>query len=134
MTPEQLAEAIESVVAMYLDEVRHVVQQAVERSLTPGAMVRDHKAKAAHAALPLAQQTARRTAVALDELREKLHACVCARPGESMAAFADAMGVRALDLQRPMAKLKAEGRVRSVGQRSMMRYFPTVMRAAKSSA
>jgi hypothetical protein len=50
-----------------------------------------------------------------------------------MAVFADEIGCAARDLQRPMAKLKAQGRIRSVGQRSLTRYFPAVTRASKSA-
>jgi hypothetical protein len=40
------------------------------------------------------------------------------------------MGETVQTLQRPMAKLKAEGRVRSVGERHLTRYFPAVGRAS----
>jgi hypothetical protein len=46
--------------------------------------------------------------------------------------FADELGCTVRDLQRPMAKLKAQGRIRCAGQRNLMRYFPAVTRAAKS--
>jgi putative transposase len=35
---------------------------------------------------------------------------------------------------RPMAQLKAAGRVRRVGQRNLTRYYPAVVRAADSQA
>jgi hypothetical protein len=46
--------------------------------------------------------------------------------------LADELGCTVRELQRPMAKLRAQGRIRSVGQRNLMRYFPAVTRAAKS--
>jgi len=55
---------------------------------------------------------------------------VRARPGESMTTLAEEMGMPMSALQRPMAKLRTEGRVRSVGQRHLTRYFPAVLRAA----
>ena len=134
-TPQQLADAIESVVASYIDEVRRTVQQAVERSWSRvAATARPCKSRVGRdPQQPSA--TKRRSAGALDELCEKLHRCVCARPGESMAAFADEVGVAVRDLQRPMAKLKTQtqGRIRRVGQRSMTRYFPAVVRASKGT-
>jgi len=51
-----------------------------------------------------------------------------------MVVFADEAGVAARALERPMAKLKAEGRVRSVGQRNLTRYFPAVVRPSTSAA
>jgi len=50
-----------------------------------------------------------------------------------MAAFANEVGVEVRQLQRPMSKLKADGRIRSVGQRNTTRYFPAVARAARSA-
>jgi hypothetical protein len=130
-TPQQLADAIETVVASYLDEVRRAVQHAVERSLSrSAATARPLKSKASSVE-PLSRK-ARRSAGALDELCDKLHQCVCARPGEPTAVFAEELGCTVRDLQRPMAKLKAQGRIRCVGQRNLMRYFPAVTRASKS--
>lgn len=132
-TPEQLADAIESVVASYLDEVRRTVQHAVERSLSrSSAKTRPIKSRADRSTQQLSTKT-RRTAGALDELCDKLYQCVCARPGESSAVFADELGCTIRDLQRPMAKLRAQGRVRCAGQRNLMRYFPAVARASKSA-
>jgi hypothetical protein len=48
-----------------------------------------------------------------------------------MVELAEQLRCNVRELQRPMAKLRAEGRVRSVGQRHMMRYFPAVARASK---
>ena len=49
-----------------------------------------------------------------------------------MAELCEQMGAEARDLQRPMAKLRSAGRVRSVGQRHLTRYYPAVVRAAAS--
>lgn len=73
----------------------------------------------------------RRTAEEIAELGEQLYELVCAHPGESMTLFAEQMGMRAGDLHVPMSKLKVAGRVRSVGQRSLTRYFPAVGRRTK---
>jgi DNA-binding IclR family transcriptional regulator len=75
-------------------------------------------------------ESKRRTAAELDATCEQLCALVRARPGESVVALAEQMGVPATTLQRPMAKLRAEGRVRTVGERHQMRYFPAVTRTA----
>jgi len=47
-----------------------------------------------------------------------------------MATLADEMGVPAATLQRPMAQLRSEGRVRTVGERHLTRYFPAVVKAS----
>ena len=122
-TPQQLVDAIETVVASYLDEVRRTVQHAVERSLSrSAATTRSNKSKVELSDRQRSTKT-RRSAGALDELCDKLYQCVCARPGESSAVFADELGCTVPDLQRPMAKLKAQGRLRCAGQRNLMRYL-----------
>jgi hypothetical protein len=131
--PEQLADAIEALVASYIDEVRHLAQQAVDRTLCfPKASSRASKGRC----IQPAQQSrpARRRGVEeLDVLCDRLYELVCARPGVSMAVLADETGQQAGRLRRPMIKLKADGRVRSVGQRHAMRYFPAVVRPTQSA-
>ena len=43
-----------------------------------------------------------------------------------MTMFAAELGMSVHELHRPMSVLRRKGRVRSVGQRRMMRYFPGV--------
>lgn len=63
-------------------------------------------------------------------LSERLCEAVCARPGEVMTVLGPALGASPRELHRPMAVLKAAGRVRSVGQRHLTRYFPMLGDAA----
>ena len=131
-TPKQLVDAIETVVASYLDEVRRTVQHAVERSLSKAAATtRPVKSRVEGSTQGLSRKPPR-SAGALDELSDKLYQCVCARPGELATVFADEIGCRPRELERPLAKLKAQGRIRSVGERRLMRYFPAVTRVSKS--
>jgi hypothetical protein len=133
-TPEQLANAIESLVASYLDEVRQVAQEALQRSLHQQARVRRPAKDKAHRSQAPKPETKRRTAAELDAACEQLCALVRSRPGESILTLAEEMGVHASTLQRPMAKLRAESRVRTVGERHLMRYFPAVTRTAAAKA
>jgi hypothetical protein len=128
-TPEQLANAIESLVA-YIDEVRQAAQQAIERSLSRSVQAQRPAKSTVHRPPSPRLATKRRTAAELDETCEKLYALVRARPGESIVTLAEDMGASTGTLQRPMTKLRAEGRVRSVGERHLMRYFPAVVRPA----
>lgn len=64
------------------------------------------------------------------QLGARLLELVRARPGESMVTFAAELEMGVRDLQRPMSLLKRDGRVRSVGQRQQMRYFPALGKAA----
>ncbi len=128
-TPEQLADAIESLVSSYMDEVRVAAQRAVERSLTLGSARAPSKRSDTRRAAPRSA-TKRRSQTELDDVCEELCKLVRARPGAAMAALAEEMGMPMSALQRPMYKLRTEGRVRSVGQRHLTRYFPAVLRAA----
>jgi len=129
--PEQLADAIEALVASYIDEVRHVAQHAIDRTLSfPKASSRASKGRRIQPAQP--RQPARRRGVEeLDGLCDRLYELVCARPGVSMGVLADEVGEQAGRLRRPMTRLRTDGRVRSVGQRHAMRYFPAVVRPAE---
>ena len=123
-TPEQLADAIESLVASYMQEVRLAAQHALDRSLVRPAVASGVSKGKGRGGAPRKSSTMRRSGAELDEICEGLYKLVRARPGESAAKLAAAMGETAPTLQRPMAKLKAEGRVRSVGERHLTRYFP----------
>lgn len=120
-TPEQLAQSIEELVTSFIVETRRVAAEAVERSLSPTSPKR--APPRAHGPRPTSK---RRSAEALSKLCADLYARVCAQPGASMSVFADGMGLSVRELHRPMSKLKDDGRVRSVGERNMTRYFPAV--------
>ena len=132
-TPQGLAAAIESLVASYINELRRTAQQAVEHAFCRSRVTTVPTRAKVHVA-QAKRPASRRSAEELEALCEQLYGLVCARPGEMMVVFADEAGVAARALERPMAKLKAEGRVRSVGQRNLTRYFPAVVRPSTSAA
>jgi hypothetical protein len=133
-TPEQLAGAIETLVASYLDEVRRVAQQALVRGLCQQLASAPKSRADLVRPVQRRKQAERRSPEQLAKLADKLHQLVCARPGESMATLAVAMEETAVTLHLPMTKLRAEWRVRSVGERHLTRYFPAVVRAPKSGS
>ena len=51
-----------------------------------------------------------------------------------MVELAEQLSTTVRSLQGPMVKLKASGRVRSVGQRQQMRYYPAVLETTDSEA
>ena len=120
-TPEELAQAMEVLVASYLVEVRRVAQQALDEAFARAVS----KPSVAKVRRPHGART-RRGSEALAELADKLLARVCSQPGEGIAVYAKEMGVPARSLQRPMAKLRSAGQIRCVGERRFARYFPTV--------
>ena len=128
-TPQQLSDAIESLVTSYIDDVRRAAQGAVDRSLsgTRRPVKREDRSSS-----ETSRPTKRRSDDELVVLCDRLYELVRARPGESMAAFAAETGVAARALHRPMLRLKAMGRIRSVGERNMTRYFPAIERPSKT--
>jgi len=130
-TPEQLAKAIEDLIGAYVDAGRQAACSAVDRSFAR-PIVRSAEQRRRHRA-PEQTPGRRRTAGELEALAEQLYALVREHAGESMATFAEQLGARAADLHLPMKKLKADGRVRSVGQRHRTRYFPAVGRRSRET-
>ncbi len=66
----------------------------------------------------------RRTSEEIASLKQQLYQIVCAMPGEAMAVLAKQIDSTPKELQVPIARLKAEGLLKTVGQRQAMRYFP----------
>jgi len=128
-TTMELAGAIESLIGSYMAGVREAAQQAVERALVCSAAGRSTRGgKRGSTMRPTSEN--RRTATELAGVCDALCEVVRAHPGASMVMLAEKMGAEARTLRRPMATLRATGRVRSVGQRHLTRYYPAVVRAA----
>lgn len=73
----------------------------------------------------------RRSQAEMAELDERLFRAICAKPGQSKAALAGKLEVSASELDRPMNHLRSSGRVRTVGQRHLTRYFPAIVAPAE---
>lgn len=131
-TPEQLAKAIEELVAAYVDAGRQAASEAIDRSFVSRA---GRRPRSVGKRPPTTGRVPgrRRSTEEIETIAEQLYALVRANAGESMATFAEQLKTRTADLHRPMMKLKAEGRVRSVGQRHQARYFPAVGRRPRET-
>lgn len=132
----ELGDAIESLVASYIESVRDAAEQAVARGLVSREASKRRPSPATHTTSATSRSTTppRRTATELEDVCDALSERVRAQPGASMVELAEQMGADAGSLGRPMAKLRAAGRVRTVGQRHLTRYYPTVVRAAGNGA
>jgi hypothetical protein len=80
----------------------------------------------------LVKPLARRTPAEMAGVCDRLYQAVCTKPGESKAVLAAAVGISARELDRPMNHLKNAGKVRTVGQRHLTRYFPLVGEATQA--
>jgi hypothetical protein len=123
---ETLTEQIEQLVRTHIETVRREATEALARALsstsTPPRVTATPRSKRSPGR--------RRASTELAALSERLHEAVIAQPGETMAVLAPGLGCSPRELNRPMAVLKQAGRVRSVGQRSHTRYYPSAARAA----
>jgi hypothetical protein len=116
---EVLSKHIEQVVQEHIAASRRAAEAAVARAFAAASAARRPVAVTTRS-----EPGRRRGTAVLAELSEQLYRAVSAKPGESMAVFATELSATVKELHRPMALLKRDGRVRSVGQRHLTRYYP----------
>lgn len=124
-SPDELAAQIESLVLAYVAEAQRSAQDALARAFSTPSSSKRRLAATDRPRSKRRQQGPRRSPEAIAELADQLAAAVARQPGASMTVFAQELGVAVRDLHRPMTVLKDQGRIRSVGQRHLTRYFPT---------
>lgn len=125
---QKISAAVEQVLREHLAECEAVTAAAVR-----GAFLRAAQPGAAKATKPASKEGPRRrrrparvrTHEEVAALSERLYEAICAQPGETMSVLAKAMGSTPSELNLPARWLRRTGRLRSVGQRQFMRYFPT---------
>jgi hypothetical protein len=117
-----LEQRIEQLVREHVAAVQRSAREALDRAFAGAASAAGKPAQ--KVAPPTAPGSRRRAQVELSAVAERLYRAVCAHPGEGIVALAGELGVSARELQRPMGLLRQGGRVRSVGQRHLMRYYP----------
>ena len=119
---QQLEREIEKLVREHLAACRKAVTAAVERAFS-AAMSEPAPVKRP-ARTTSKKARSRRSPEELAALTERLYAAVCATPGETRAVLAAQLEMPSRSLDLPATRLKRAGRVRTVGQRQNMRYFP----------
>ncbi|MGA9468784.1 MAG: hypothetical protein WBV10_14265 [Exiguobacterium marinum] len=123
MSTQQLEQQIEELIRKHIAACHTAVAGAVERAFAaaksePTRRPRQAKSPSGHAR--------RRTSKEIAALGEQFYSAVCANPGETMTFLASHLGTTARQLAPSVAQLKRAGRVRSVGRRAQMRYFPLI--------
>lgn len=118
---------IENAFREYMVAGRTAVMTALERGFAAASNAPAPRAKpAATRARNASTAGKRRTAGELAALSEQLYEAVAAHPGEGMVALSARLGVSGPHLQRAVALLRNAERIRTVGVRQQMRYFPRV--------
>lgn len=130
---EKLEQQIEALVREHLAICHRRIRTAVERAFVGAtkelmAPPTQHKVKKKASG----ERRARRSPEELTELGNRFYAAVCDTPGETMAVLATRLEVSSRSLEKPVARLKKTGRVRSAGERQFTRYFPMVADTAKN--
>lgn len=133
-----LAQNLEQLVAAFVRSSQELVLAAVAQAMDTrpvapaSAASSTAKSSKRSSSSKRAKPSGRRTPAELAELGERFYEVLCAHPGEAMVMLAAQVGATPRELSRSVTLLKRAGRVRSVGQRGAMRYFPTP-RSAKAA-
>jgi|JI10StandDraft_1071094.scaffolds.fasta_scaffold837090_2 hypothetical protein len=120
---------IQQQLAVYEAQLREALARTLARA-RPSSPRRKETKKPKSAPARRTSSTQRRSADEIDAFAERLFAAVESAPGETMAVLAPRLGVSAKELERPAARLKKAGQIRTVGERSRMRYYPMARAAA----
>jgi hypothetical protein len=121
---QRLHEQIESAIQEFMRQSRAKVAATLERAFDGAARAPAQRAKSPTRAGVGASASKRRTAGELAALSEQLYQAIAAGPGEGMVTLSERLGVGGPQLQRAVARLRADNRIRTVGTRQQMRYFP----------
>lgn len=120
----QIEERINEMVGDVLVLIRRAASDAVNNALSGTTAASGAKAEPKRGKRRASQPRARRSPEELSALCERLYQKIDEQPGKGMAVYAEALGTAVRDLGVVMKRLKKAGRVRSLGQRDRMQYFP----------
>jgi hypothetical protein len=127
-----LEASVEALIQQQLAAYEAQLREALARTLSKArpSSPRGNEVKQKATPARRASSTQRRSADEIDAFAERLFEAVESAPGETMAVLAPRLGVSAKELERPAARLKKAGQIRTVGERSRMRYYPMARSAA----
>lgn len=124
-TTAELETRIEQMVAEHVAAVRKAAQAAVERAFAGASASAAAPPSVAPSRPHIARARGkRRTRTELSALGERFFEALSRKPGETMAVLSAEVGASPVELQHAVARLREANRVRTIGERSQMRYFP----------
>jgi hypothetical protein len=134
-TLPDLSKQIEDLVRQHIEALRASAAAAVARAfaamppaVSTGASAQPRLVRARKKAAP------RRGREELVALGERFYAVLCQRPGETMTTLAPEVGVTPRVLQVAIERLRRDGRVRVIGKKQQMRYYPMATSATAPTA
>jgi len=125
-----LEASVEALIQQQVAAYEAQLREALGRKLAGGGSKKRKPSKSQASVRQSRATGARRTPDQLEVLCERLLAAVESNAGETMVTIAARLGVTTAELARPAVQLKKAGRVKTVGERSRMRYYPMTSRAA----
>jgi hypothetical protein len=120
----QIEERINEMVGDVLVLIRRAANDAVNNALSGTTAPGGAKAAPKRGKRRASQPQARRSPEELSALCERLYQKIDEDPGKGMAAYAEALSTAVRDLGVVMKRLRKAGRVRTLGERDRMQYFP----------
>lgn len=116
---EILGQRIEQLVRDHMEECRRAALQVVERALAAGA-----RPPKVIRASPGTRGVPRRSRAEAQALAERLYGAITDDPGAKMMRLAPKLGLSAAALQLPVSILRKAGRIRTIGAKIHMQYYP----------
>ena len=123
-TNHDLAKQIEDLVRQHVDMLRTSAAAAVARAFSTAPHESTRASSQTKPVRTRKQQAPRRAPEEVVALADRFYGVVCQRPGETMTTLAPQVGVAPRMLQVAVARLRRDGRVRVIGQKQQMRYYP----------
>lgn len=134
-TNHDLAKQIEDLVRQHVSALRSTAAAAVARAFAAvpphelaGPSTQSRPVRTRKKAAP------RRAPEELVALGERFYAVLCQQPGETMMTLAPQVGVAPRVLQVAVARLRRDGRVRVIGKKQQMRYYPMATTSSTSAS
>lgn len=121
-TTVELERQIEQMVAAHVAGLRKAAQSAVERAFAAASVAAPTVAPSRPRATRAGSK--RRAGSELLALGERFFEALSRKPGETMVVLSAEAGASPRELHRAVSRLREAGRVRTIGERSRMRYFP----------
>ena len=121
MIHQKLEQQIEELVREHLESLRKTAAAALERGFA--ATYKSAPAGGRAVARPRVRRS-QRSAEELARLQDDVCAAVCAMPGATIGELAARLGTTQRRLEVPIRRARENGRMRSVGRRGFMRYYP----------
>ena len=121
-----LEASVEALIQQQLAAYEAQLREALARALQAQARPSSPRRKGVKPKVAVAPPAQRRSSEELGALGERFFAAVESAPGETMEVLARTLGMGSKQLERAVMRLKETGRIRTVGERNQMRYYPMV--------